>query len=384
MDLNKSNIKKILGIITFTVLLYVGLQHINLVGQSVSSIFSLIFPFVLGAGIAFIINVPMSAIEYMIFKRKVSKNAKLQKMKRPISFLITIIIVVGVILLVCFLVIPEIGRTIILIKDQLPAFYDRILEESTVLVNKYPDIANYINKYNMDWEGVLSKVSEFLANSGPNLLQSTFSFATSILGGVFNFLLGFVFAIYILLQKEKLGQESRKLVYAYLPEKAADKIVSICTLSSSIFAKFLSGQCLEAVILGSMFFLVMSLFQLPYALMISVLIAFTALIPIFGAFIGCVIGAFLILIVNPVMALWFIVMFLVLQQIEGNLIYPRVVGGSIGLPGIWVLVAVTIGGSTMGIPGMLIFIPMSSVLYTLLREAVNTRIVQRKIPKEKM
>ncbi|MGB4659310.1 MAG: AI-2E family transporter [Mobilitalea sp.] len=384
MDLNKSNMKKILGVITFAVLLYVGVQHINLVGQFIGSIFSLIFPFVLGAGIAFILNVPMRAIENMIFRKKVSKNIKLQNMKRPISFLVTLIIVIGVIFLVSFLVIPEIGRTIMLISDQLPAFYARILDESTALVEKYPDIANYINGYNMDWEEILSKVYDFVANSGLNMLQSTFSVATSILGGVFNFLLGFVFAIYILLQKEKLGQESRKLVYAYLPEKAADKIVSVCSLSASIFAKFLSGQCLEAVILGMMFFLAMSIFQFPYALMISVLIAFTALIPIFGAFIGCVIGAFLILIVDPVMALWFIVMFLIIQQIEGNLIYPRVVGGSIGLPGTWVLVAVTVGGSTMGVPGMLIFIPMSSVLYTLLREAVNYRIEQRKIPKEKI
>jgi predicted PurR-regulated permease PerM len=220
-------------------------------------------------------------------------------------------------------------------------------------------------------------------NSVADIIQSTFSTAFSIFGGMIDFFLGFIFSIYILAEKEKLGSQIRKLMYAYLPEKVVSKILSVCSLSERTFSRFLSGQCLEAFILGSMFFIVMVIFQFPYALLISVLIGFTALIPIFGAFIGCVIGAFLILMVNPLTALLFILMFVILQQIEGNFIYPRVVGGSIGLPSMWVLVAVTVGGSTMGIAGMLIFIPMFSVLYTLLREAVNRRLVLRKVNESK-
>lgn len=383
MDLNKTNMKKILGIITFTILLYVGLQHFANVIDFLAAVFALIFPFLLGAGIAFILNVPMRGLEQLIFKKDKFLKPRLRKLKRPLSLVITLLLVIGVILLVVFLVFPEIGRTIKLISNQLPEFSRRMMRKSTILMAEYPEIADYISRYNFNWEQIFGNVYNFLINSGGNMLQSTFQMASSIIGGVIDFFLGFIFAVYILLQKEKLGQQSRKLIYAYLPERMADKIISVCSLAAKIFAKFLSGQCLEAVILGSIFFVAMSIFRFPYALMISVLIGFTALIPVFGAFIGCFVGAFLILIVDPWMALWFILLFFVLQQLEGNFIYPHVVGGSVGLPSMWVLLAVTIGGSTMGVAGMLIFIPMASVLYTLLREATYKRLAKRNIPRGK-
>jgi predicted PurR-regulated permease PerM len=375
--------KKILGIITFTILLYVGLQHFANVIDFLAAVFALIFPFLLGAGIAFILNVPMRGLEQLIFKKDKFLKPRLRKLKRPLSLVITLLLVIGVILLVVFLVFPEIGRTIKLISNQLPEFSRRMMRKSTILMAEYPEIADYISRYNFNWEQIFGNVYNFLINSGGNMLQSTFQMASSIIGGVIDFFLGFIFAVYILLQKEKLGQQSRKLIYAYLPERMADKIISVCSLAAKIFAKFLSGQCLEAVILGSIFFVAMSIFRFPYALMISVLIGFTALIPVFGAFIGCFVGAFLILIVDPWMALWFILLFFVLQQLEGNFIYPHVVGGSVGLPSMWVLLAVTIGGSTMGVAGMLIFIPMASVLYTLLREATYKRLAKRNIPRGK-
>jgi predicted PurR-regulated permease PerM len=247
------------------------------------------------------------------------------------------------------------------------------------LTRQYPILKDYFNIDNVNWQGFFRNVYELILKSGSNMLQSTFSVASSIFGGMIDFFLGFVFSVYILAQKEKLGSQLRKLLYAFLPEKAADKTLSIGSLAETTFSRFLSGQCLEAVILGLLFFIAMSIFRFPYALMISVLIGFTALIPIFGALIGCVIGAFLILIMNPVTALWFILMFIIIQQIEGNFIYPHVVGGSVGLPSMWVLVAVTIGGSSFGVAGMLIFIPMTSVIYTLLREATNHRLRQRSI-----
>jgi predicted PurR-regulated permease PerM len=381
MDLNKTNMKKILGIITFAILLYVGLQHLDNVIEFLAAAFALIFPFLLGAGIAFILNVPMRGLEHLIFKK--SMKAQLRKFKRPLSLVITLIIVIGIILLVVFLAFPEIGRTIRLISNQLPEFSRRMVRKSTILMSEYPEIADYISRYDFNWGQIFGNIYNFLLNSGGNMLLSTFNVASTIIGGVIDFFLGFIFAVYILLQKEKLGQQSRKLIYAYLPEHVADKIISVCSLASKVFAKFLSGQCLEAIILGSIFFVAMSIFRFPYALMISVLIGFTALIPVFGAFIGCFVGAFLILIVDPWMALWFILLFFVLQQVEGNFIYPHVVGGSVGLPSMWVLLAVTIGGSTMGVAGMLLFIPMASVLYTLLREAMYKRLAKRNIARGK-
>ena len=205
------------------------------------------------------------------------------------------------------------------------------------------------------------------------MLNSTIGIASSVVSGFTNLFIGLVFSVYVLAQKEKLAGQVKRVLSAFLPEKINNSVLYVCALLNKNFTNFITGQCLEAVILGTMFVIAMTIFRMPYAVMIGVLIAFTALIPIVGAFIGCVVGAFLILLVNPWKALAFIVLFLVLQQIEGNLIYPRVVGSSVGLPAMWVLVAVTIGGSLFGIMGMLVFIPLISTVYALLRECVNRR-----------
>ena len=385
MELNKNNIKKLLGLITFTVLLYVGLQNLLLVMGALYFVFDLIFPFILGAAIAFIINVPMKAIESRFFSKVSKPNSFRNKLKRPISLIITLLLVIGVVVMVMLMVVPEIINTLRTISDSnvLPEFFHRMETNYINLVQKYPFLKDLINIRTINWPSIIKNIYTFIIDSGANMLQSTFSTAFSIFGGMIDFFLGLIFSIYILAEKEKLGQQVRKLMYAYLPERFVVKLLSIGSLSEKTFSRFLSGQCLEAVILGFMFFVMMLIFRFPYALLISVLIGFTALIPIFGAFIGCVIGAFLILMINPITALLFIIMFVILQQIEGNFIYPRVVGGSIGLPSMWVLVAVTIGGSTMGVAGMLIFIPMFSVLYSLFREATNRRLKLRKIPSSK-
>lgn len=211
------------------------------------------------------------------------------------------------------------------------------------------------------------------------MLNTTFSAAVSIVSGVSTFLISFIFAIYILLQKENLSRQLKKLLYAFLPNGIVRKLLGIGALTERTFSSFLTGQCVEAVILGTMFFVALTVLRLPYALLIGVLIAFTALIPVFGAFIGFGVGVFLMLIAAPMDALIFTVVFFVLQQIEGNLIYPYVVGNSVGLPSIWVLVAVTLGGSMMGIAGMLIFIPLTSVLYALLKGVVNERLRKKEI-----
>ena len=230
-----------------------------------------------------------------------------------------------------------------------------------------------------DWDGIIQTAFGFLKNGAGNVLNSTVTVAKTLINSVMNFCVAFVFACYILLQKEKLATQIRKILYAFFSKKVVEKVLEIASLSYRTFANFVTGQCCEAVILGTMFFISMSILRFPYALLVGVLIAFTALIPIFGAFIGCFLGTLLILVADPMKAIAFVILFLVLQQVEGNLIYPHVVGGSVGLPSIWVLVAVTVGGSLMGIVGMLVFIPISSVVYALFREMVYKRLKERGI-----
>ena len=241
----------------------------------------------------------------------------------------------------------------------------------------YPEIYSWLESLTVDWESLLASAVDFVRSGFGNVVSSTISATKSIVSAVSAVFVAAVFAVYVLLQKEKLGLQCRKSLYALLPEQSAGKIVEICRLSHRVFSSFITGQCIEAVILGAMFFIVMTVLRMPYALLVGCLIAVTALIPIVGAFIGCAVGAFLLLMVSPMQALAFVVMFLVLQQVEGNLIYPHVVGSSVGLPSIWVLAAVSVGGSLMGVAGMLLFIPLTSVLYTLFREFVYKRLGEK-------
>lgn len=377
MELSEATIKKIRWLIVFAVAaVVIGFNYRSVFGYVVK-IFGFVTPFLLGGVMAFIINVPMLRIETLLPLKRDSK------LLRPLSLCISIIFVVGVVVLVTFVVMPQVIDTLLSLQNSIPAFLTGVKTEAEKLFAQFPEIADYINSIEIDWKSFLNRVVEFLSNGAGTVLSSTVSAAMSIISGVTTFVIGFVFAVYILLQKETLSRQFKKVMRAYLPVAVTTRTLEILDLVHTTFANFFAGQCLEAVILGSMFFVTLSIFKLPYALLIGVLIAFTALIPMFGAFIGCAIGAFLMLMVQPLQALVFLIIFFVLQQIEGNLIYPHVVGNSVGLPSIWVLVAVTLGGSTMGVVGMLIFIPMSSVLYTLLREAVNARLKKEKSVKTK-
>ena len=385
MEKEKKDLKKILGIITFAIVLYWVLQNISLLIYVIQFVIGVLFPFLLGGSIAFILNVPMQAIEKILFRPSANGQYKMKKSSRRIlSMLITIFLVLAVIFVVVFLVAPEIKRSAGILKENVPIFLNGVQNWANDFLIQYPELLDWVMTIKFDWQEIMSTMFGFLQVGADHLFTSTFTVAASVFSGVVTFFLGLIFAIYILMQKEKLSKQARQILYAFLPEKKVDKIVSIGKLSLKTFSSFLSGQCVEAVILGMLFFIFMILFGFPYALMISVLIAFTALIPIFGAFIGCAVGVFLILMIDPPKAFLFIVLFLILQQVEGNLIYPRVVGGSVGLPSIWVLLAVTLGASTMGIVGMLINIPLFSVLYTLLKEVVYKRLEKRNIAKEKL
>lgn len=352
------------------ILFYWGLQNLALLKGWFSMIFGLLSPFLLGLVLAFMINLPMSRLEKLIFKKY---SGRLGSMARVISLVLTLVIIVGIIFVVFFLVVPELSASLITLGNSIPGYLATAGEWASGIAADYPDLAAEIAAMNLDWNSLVNKVMSVIESSVTTLVTSTVNTAAGIFSGLFSFFLALIFAVYVLLQKETMGGQVTQLLEAFVPEKISQRIVYLAALTNRTFSSFLSGQCLEAVILGAMFFVTMGLFKLPYALMISVLIGFTALIPIFGAFIGCAIGTFLILMVNPMQALWFLVIFIVLQQVEGNLIYPKVVGGSIGLPPIWVLLAVTVGGSAMGIVGMLVFIPICSVLYTVLWEEVYRR-----------
>ena len=379
MDLSKMSIKKIRELIVFTALLVVALWKFDVVLGVLKTIWDIIFPFVLGGAIAFLTNVPMSFLEKKIFKNVKKKNKIVRKLKRPISLILTIVLVVGVIALVMFGVIPQLTRTMGTLVTSINDFIPQMQSWIGEFFHNNQEIMNLVDQIEFDPDQAIKWGISLLGNGAGNMMNTTMSAVGSIVSGVATFFIAFSFACYILFQKEKLHIQIRKVFFAFLPRQKADAFLKVCSLTYRTFANFLAGQCLEAVILGSMFVVTLSILRMPYALLIGILIAFTALIPIFGAFIGCAVGSFLIFMVNPQQAILFVIVFLVLQQIEGNLIYPHVVGESVGLPSIWVLAAVTIGGNLMGIVGMLVFIPLLSVLYTIFREFVYLRLKKQNI-----
>lgn len=375
MELNRDTINKIRGLILFTVItVIVGINYIKVLGLLAAAV-NMAAPFILGAAIAFVLNVPMRRIESSL-SHVLKKGSRLL---RPVSMALSILLVTGVLFLVMFVVAPQLVRTLLGLQSSIPVFFGEVRQWLEQLFAENPQILINMEQIQIDWQQLFNDSLKFLKNGAGSMLDTTFSAAISIVNGMSTFLIGFIFSIYILLQKENLIRQIKKLLAAFLPERTVEGIVRIAALTSRTFSNFFTGQCMEAVILGSMFFIVLVVLRLPYALLIGVLIAFTALIPVFGAFIGWAVGAFLMLIISPMDALLFSVVFFTLQQIEGNMIYPHVVGNSVGLPSIWVLVAVTLGGSMMGVVGMLIFIPLCSVLYTLLRDTVNERLKRRKL-----
>lgn len=374
MDLNKKNMKNLMILIVFAVLVLVGVQRIENLAAGFVFLMRIVFPFILGGAMAFILNIPMHFLEGRVFAK-----VKKKKLVRPVSLVLSILFVVAILQIVLVVVIPEIAATFAGISKNIEAFLPKLEQWLTEAFPDSEQLEMWIESLEFNWDKILQSAVNFLKNGAGNVLSSTVTVAKTVINSLMNFFVGFVFACYILLQKEKLSVQVKKVLYAFLPRHAVEKTLQVAALSYKTFSNFVTGQCLEAVILGTMFFVSMSVLRFPYALLVGVLIAFTALIPIFGAFIGCVLGTFLILVSNPVQAIGFVILFFVLQQVEGNLIYPHVVGGSVGLPSIWVLVAVTVGGSLMGVVGMLIFIPLSSVLYALFKGWVHKRLEDRGI-----
>ena len=378
MQLDKENIKKIRWLIAFAILLYLGVQNLHIVISTVRVLLGFLFPFIIGFGIAFILNIPMKFIEHHLFGKALKQEKKtVQKLARPVSLVLSICFVICIIVIVMLVVVPELGATFVniakKIEENIPVFQKWI---DNVFGNN-PEVVKWAQSLDIEPGKIIDSVLGVLKNGVNNIVSSTVSITMGLLTTAMNVSIGFVFACYVLLQKEKLLQQIKKAMYAMFPEKPVRYLTHVWNLANRIFSSFITGQCIEAVILGSMFFVSMTILHFPYAMLVGVLISFTALIPLFGGIIGCWVAFFLILMISPVKAVLFLGLFLILQQIEGNLIYPHVVGGSVGLPSIWVLVAVTLGGSLMGIAGMLIFIPTVSVIYTLFREWVYARLEKK-------
>lgn len=363
----------------FTALLVVALWKFDVVLGVLKTIGQIIFPFILGGAIVFVINVPMSFLEKKIFENIKKENKAARKLARPVSLLLTIVLVVGVIALVMIGVIPQLTKTMGSLMINITDFIPQIKIWIRDFFHDNREIMKLVDQVQFKPDQAIRWGISLLGNGAGNMMNTTVSAVGSVVSGLATFFIAFSFACYVLFQKEKLHVQIRKVLFAFLPKQKADAFLKVCSLTYRTFANFLTGQCLEAVILGCMFVVTLSILRMPYALLIGVLIAFTALIPIFGAFIGCAVGSFLIFMVSPKQAIIFIIVFLVLQQIEGNLIYPHVVGESVGLPSIWVLAAVTIGGNLMGIVGMLVFIPLLSVVYTIFRKVVYQRLKKRHI-----
>lgn len=346
------------------------------------TVWGLFSPFVVGAGIAFVFNVPMRAIERQL------ADIRKAGFRRVLSIVLTILCLVLIIMFVFELLIPQIRLTVESLSQTIPVFVEGLAAKLVVMLQDHPEMRAWIqetlNLESLDWSSILTEALGFISNQMSTVMGGAVSVIGSVTGAIINMVVSIAFAIYCLARKEILARQGRRLLYSLVSEKHADEVIRVLRLTNSTFSNFISGQCLEACILGCLFAVSMAIFKMPYISLVSVVIAVTALIPVVGAFVGCILGAFFILVNNPIQALTFVIMFLIIQQLENNLIYPRVVGTSIGLPGMWVLVAVTVGGDLMGVGGMLLMIPLTSVIYALLREFTDKRLAERGIPAEKL
>lgn len=382
MTIDKKTLRHLLWGAAGCVLLYWLLHETERLTAFLGDILGMFAPFVVGAALAFVLNVPMRPIERLL------KGVKKPGARRALAVLLTLFAVILVLTGVVLLLIPQITATVEQLVSALPDFFQRIYDRAIEFLEGNPELAAWLSE-NTDFDAInwgewIQKILSVLGGGFTAVVDGVLAAVVSLSSGIFNAILSLVFCIYCLTRKEILARQGRRILYSLLPEKFCDETIRILRMTNATFTRFISGQCLEAVILGCMFAVSMTIFGMPYMPLVSVIIAVTALVPIVGAFVGCVLGAFFILVQDPLLAFWFVIMFLVLQQIEGNLIYPKVVGSSIGLPGMWVLVAVAVGGDLMGVGGMLLMIPLASVLYALAREFTNKRLAERAIDRKKL
>lgn len=374
LEFNKKNTKRVMLIILFTLLVYWGLHNAAQLVGLIKSLLKLLSPFIIGLCLAFVMNLLLCPLERAwddIFEN--SKGAAKKKLKRPVCLVLAFVIFSGLISTLFFVLIPQISATASTISEKVP---EAIMKTELWWANITAFFAEHnvvLPSFDLEPERIVKTVSDFMAEQGEMVFGKTMDITISIFSALINLILALVFSLYVLAQKERLARNSKRLMYAALKKETADRLLELLRLTGDTFSRFVSGQVTEACILATLCFVGMSIFRMPYALVVSFVIGFTSLVPIFGAWVGAIVGAFLIVFVSPIKAFAFIVFLLILQQVEGNLIYPKVVGKSVGLPGIWVLAAVTIGGGLFGVGGMLFGVPIFSIIYTLMTEFVRSR-----------
>lgn len=366
--------KDIIFIITYVALIIFALVNFDKILSALGYAINIFLPFIIGLGLAFVLNILIKFIETRIFG-KIKGGKVWKKVKRPLSITISLVLVALTIFFIMYLLIPQLKNSVSLFTDTLPNYKEDVVE----VLERFDLEEKTITKVESYLDDFTKVITDYIKDNSKDVISATTEVATSIIGVISKAVIAIVFAIYVIAQKENLKRQISKLMNAYLKPKTIDKITSTASMADKIFSNFVTGQCLEALIFGFMCFIGMLILRLPYASTISVVIGFTALIPIFGAYIGTIVSAILIFMVSPIKALIFIIFIIVIQQIEGNLIYPKVVGKSIGLPGIWVLLSVTVGASVGGILGMLIATPLFSLLYAIITRTVNDRINNRKV-----
>ena len=374
MELNKKNCKRILLLIACAVLLYWGLNNLSAIGKVLSGLLSLLTPVLAGVCIAYVMNLLLRAIE-RLWDKALRKAPELWrvKLKRPICLTVTMLLFLGIIFAIIFILIPRLEEAGATLVANVPNYVSQIEKWWNTVIAFAAEHGITLPELTMNVENATKAITDFLTNNGDNVVNTTINITTSILGALVNTLLALVFSVYMLAQKEKLMAQAKRLLLAAIPKKAGKRVMHILSLTNNAFSSFVTGQVTEAFILGTLCCIGMLILRLPYALPVSVIICFTSLIPIFGAWIGAATGAFLIVFVSPIKALTFLIFLLILQQVEGNLIYPKVVGKSVGLPGLWVLAAVTIGGGMSGVLGMLLGVPVCSVVYALVQDFVRAQ-----------
>ena len=371
-----NEMKKWIVLVLVGVLAFWGLNNLELIFDVLENIYRVFSPFILGFVLAYILNIPMMKVEKLLKKAIPDKyEDKYSGAIRLVSIILSILLLVLVIAFVGFLLIPELIENIESLMNNIPAFIEGGKDWVINLLDKYPDVQREIEVMfaeSGNVSGIVSSIFTYIING-------IVGFVSGFVGGFVYIFTGIIFAIYMLCQKEYLVDGIKRLVYAFADKRKANKIMDISKLTNKTFSKFISGQCVEAVILGTIMFVVCLLGRFPYALIIGVLTALTALIPIFGAFIACGVGAVLIAITNPLQALIFIAVFVIIQQIEGNVIYPKVVGKSVGLSPLWTLLAITVGGNLCGVVGMIIGLPLASVVYAIGKESIKKKLDRKDI-----
>ena len=379
--LDKKTLRSAALLVAFAIVLYWGLNHTEKPIALLGNIISAVSPFIIGLCIAFVINVLLRLLEklWIFIWHKCKKQKWPQRLKRPICLTLSTLIVIGAIFAVVFMIIPEFYHTVEDFIANIPQYITRVEGLWGQVIVFAEDFGIVLPELELDSEMLINSLTSVVKNNDSIIVNKTIEITTSIFSVVANIIIATAFSIYVLAQKEKLGRQGRKLLYAFMRPRSADKLLDLLSLTNQTFSSFVTGQLTEAVIIGVLCFMGMLIFRMPYAAVISLLVGVTALIPVFGALIGTAIGAFLILLVSPIKAIWFVIFIIVLQQLEGNLIYPRVVGKLVGLPGIWVLAAVTLGNNLAGVVGMLLSVPLCAVLYCVLRDVVNARLAKKKL-----